>query len=60
MMQRGSNGTQRVVLIVGVAAILLVGVLYFMKRAEANRLSRAMDTVQVHTKGYATTNWRLC
>lgn len=49
MMQRSSNGTQRVLLIVGIVSILIVGVLYFMKRAEANRLSSTLDTIQVNT-----------
>ena len=51
MMQRNSGGSQRVVILVAVVAVLFVGVLYFMKRVEANRLSGTLDALQVSTIG---------
>ena len=51
MMQRNSGGSQRIIILVAVVAVLFVGVLYFMKRVEANRLSGTLDTLQVSTIG---------
>ena len=48
-MQRNSGGSQRIIILVAIVAVLFVGVLYFMKRAEANRLSGALDSLQVPT-----------
>ena len=49
MMQRNSGGSQRIIILVAVVAVLFVGVLYFMKRVEANRLSGSLETLQVST-----------
>ena len=37
------------IILVAVVAVLFVGVLYFMKRVEANRLSGSLDALQVST-----------
>lgn len=50
MQNRNSSGTQRVLLLVGIVAILIVGVLYFMKRVEANRLATSLETLEVNVK----------
>ena len=46
-MQRGSNGTLRMVTIVSLGALVVMTFLYVMKRVEFNKASRELQLVQV-------------
>ena len=54
MMQRSSNAMVRNVLIGSISVILLISVLYYMKRVEVGRLKKDMDGLVVRTGGYGT------
>ena len=47
MMQRSSNAMVRNVLIGSISVILLISVLYYMKRVEVGRLKKDMDGLVV-------------
>ena len=47
MQNRNSSGAHRILLLVGIVAILIVGVLYFMKRAQVNRMAITLESLQV-------------
>ena len=49
--QRSSAGPLRIVVIVCVLAILVLGVLYFMKRGEAKKLSDDLQLLRVERRG---------
>ena len=47
MQSRSSSTSTRTVMMVCLVIILIVGVLYFMKRVEANRLGAELDLTKV-------------